>query len=166
MAIEEITDARIAELISIPKEVVRGNPVPSDKGGHLQQNFDAVSADGRHFSIYTRQLKKIEDDFSCGIYWATPGGEKLTLRRYNGSSHLHPNRIEGTDTAGTDDSNSCHIHEATERYIRAGMKPEGYAEPTERYATLRDAVACLVKDCNVVGLVYEEPQMSLLDNEP
>lgn len=160
MAIEEITDREIAELVAVRKEIQSGSSVPTDKGSHLQKNFEAISEDGHRFSIYTRQSKKIANHFSCGLLWHLPSGEKLTLRRYNGPSHLHVNRLESTDT-----SNRCHVHMATERYIQALRKPEGYAEPTDRYSILSEAVGCLIADCNITGLLYEEPQLRLLDDE-
>jgi hypothetical protein len=89
----------------------------------------------------------MEDSFSCGINWVAPNGECLTLKRYNGPSHFHPNHMEGTKT-----SYECHIHIATERYIKANRKPEGFAEATDRYVTLEGAFHCLITDCHISGI--------------
>ena len=72
----------------------------------------------------------MEEDFSCGISWVAPNGETLTLKRYNGSNHNHANHLEKVKLGYT-----CHIHIATEKYISANRKAEGFAEATERYNT-------------------------------
>lgn len=71
----------------------------------------------------------------------------MTLARYNGSSHPHG-----------DISYRPHIHRATEKAILAGRKPESEAEETNRYRTLQGALACLVKDFNVMGLQTQRDQ--------
>ena len=76
-----------------------------------------------------------------------PSGDTLTLVRYNGSSHAHRNKIEGEAVDFI-----CHIHKATERYIKAGMKAESYAEKTELYSTLEGALHQLMLDCNISGI--------------
>lgn len=48
---------------------------------------------------------------------------------------------------------NCHIHLATEKYIKANRKAEGFAEETDRYKTLEGALHCLLSDCNVKGLM-------------
>ena len=59
--------------------------------------------------------------------------------------------------------NQCHVHRATARYIgRLGGQDEGYAEATTRYADLRGALRCLLRDCNVLGLEVEPVQMGML----
>ncbi len=103
----------------------------------------------------------MENDFSCGISWIASNGESLTLARYNGPSHSHPNHIEKTRLGYC-----CHIHKATERYVQANKKPEGFAEETDRYKTLDGALHCLITDCNISGLRTEPEdtnQTSLFD---
>src|SRR5438132_9774066 len=78
---------------------------------------------------------------------AAPGAEELILVRYNGASHPHPNRLEGNRIDFVP-----HIHRATERYLRANLKPEGFAENTTRYTTLSGALHELVNDLHVTGL--------------
>jgi len=48
------------------------------------------------------------------------------------------------------------IHKATERYILANRKPEGFAVKTEKYYTLKGAIHCLVHDCHITGLQTEQ----------
>ena len=80
------------------------------------------------------------------IVFPLHSSKDFLLRRYNGRSHRHKNRIEGTQIDG------FHIHYATERYQLSGFGEEAYAKLTDRYANLNDALRCLLKDAN-----FEEP---------
>ena len=62
------------------------------------------------------------------------------LRRYNGKSHEHTNSIEG------DTFYDWHIHMATERYQGIGAREDAYAEVTDRYNNLDEALSCLFDD--------------------
>ena len=66
------------------------------------------------------------------------------LRRYNGRSHEHTNRIERVTFY------DFHIHEATERYQDLGLDEDAYGEATSRYSDFDTAVQCLVDDCGCV----------------
>lgn len=89
----------------------------------------------------------MEDDFSCGISWIAPNGETLTLKRYNGPGHDHTNRLEKVRLGL-----NCHVHIATEKYIKANKKAEGFAEVTDRYNSVEGALHCLVVDCKISGI--------------
>lgn len=151
MAFESLTDDKIGDLLNCNKKVVNPNVRRKEKEGHEQFNFRVIALDdsGHEFELYKRQNLRegMEDDFSCGISWLAPNGETLTLKRYNGSSHNHPNKIENTKLG-----NNSHIHIATEKYIQANRKPEGFAEITDRYNTLDGALHCLVTDCKISGI--------------
>ena len=147
MGYESLTDEQIVLLLTADKRVTNPASKNSIKPGHNQRNYKVLSNDGHEYTMYVRQNQRIDDDFSCGLLWHMPSGELLTLVRYNGSSHFHPNHIEGTELAFV-----CHIHTATERYINAGRKPESYAEETNRYTTVDGALHCLANDCRITGL--------------
>jgi len=151
MAFESITDLKIGDLLSMPKRVVNPSSRAKLKDGHEQFNFKVRSLGDIEYemTLYTRKNLRegMEDDFSCGLCWNAPNGETLTLVRYNGSSHSHPNHLEKQMV-----SFECHIHRATERYIRANKKPEGFALATQRYQSLNGALHCLVSDCNISGI--------------
>ena len=152
MAFESLTDIQIEELISCPKRLTNPNSRVKQKDGHEQYNYKAISTDGtdREFIVYKRQNMRtgMEDDFSAGLAWLAPNGEAFTLKRYNGSSHEHLNFIEKEKL-----NLACHIHIATEKYIKANRKPEGFAEITERYSTVNGAFHSLITDCNIKGIV-------------
>lgn len=151
MAFESLTDDKIADLLSCPKRLKNPQARIKNKDGHAQLNFMVAALDnsGHEFEVYKRQNLRegMEDDFSCGINWIAPNGESLTLKRYNGPSHNHPNHLENVRLGYT-----CHIHIATEKYIKANRKAEGYAFSTQRYETIEGALHCLVTDCNISGI--------------
>ena len=160
MPFESLTDERIFELLTMAKRI--RNPQARIKKIEGRDQFNYIvkcDNDAEHeFEIFSRQNTRagMEDDFSCGLSWLAPNGESLMLCRYNGSSHSHPNRIENEVLGYV-----CHVHKATERYIRANRKPEGFATETNRYYTLKGAMHCLISDCNISGL-ETEPDMPKL----
>ncbi|AXJ02106.1 hypothetical protein CYPRO_2868 [Cyclonatronum proteinivorum] len=151
MAFEILSDDVIAALLDCPKELVNPQAKKKVRDGHEQVNYKVVSSDKTAcvFSVYKRQNLRegMTDDFSCGISWVAPNGESLTLRRYNGPSHNHFNQLEKYRLGYI-----CHIHEATEKYIKANRKPEGYASETDRFTSLEGAFHCLITDCKISGI--------------
>jgi len=151
MAFESLTDDKIADLLNCPKKLTNPNSKSKDINGNKQTNYRVIALDGSNheFEVYKRQNLRegMEDSFSCGISWVSPTGETLTLKRYNGPSHDHPNHLEKTKLGL-----NCHIHIATEKYIQANRKAEGFAEVTDRYKTLDGALHSLVTDCKISGI--------------
>lgn len=151
MAFESITDEKIEKLLDCPKRLTNPQARKKNKEGHEQVNYKVISLDDsdHKFEIYARQNLRsgMDDDFSCGISWVAANGETLTLKRYNGSSHSHANHLEKTRLEYV-----CHIHIATEKYLHANRKAEGYANETNRYTTLDGALHCLITECNISGI--------------
>lgn len=151
MAFESLTDDKIATLLNCPKKLTNPQSRNKRRDGHEQVNYRVVAEDGtdHEFEVYKRQNLRdgMEDDFSCGISWVAPNGETLTLKRYNGPSHDHPNHLEKVRLGL-----NCHIHMATEKYIKANRKAEGFAEVSDRYNTLEGAFHCLAIDCKIAGI--------------
>ena len=158
MAFESLTDEIIATLLRCPKRVTNPHPRGKQKEGHEQVNMKAVATDGsgHEFEIFKRQNLRdgMEDSFSCGIRWLAPNGESLILARYNGR-HDHPNHLENERLGDT-----CHIHTATERYIQANRKAEGFATATDKYTTVEGALHCLAIDCNISGIATTPDNIS------
>lgn len=151
MAFESLTDDKIADLLNCPKRLTNPQARSKNKEGHEQINYKVTSTDGseHQFEVYKRQnlREEMTEDFSCGISWIAPNGEILTLKRYNGPNHNHPNHLEKVRLGYT-----CHIHIASEKYIKANRKAEGFAEATKRYNTVEGALHCLVTDCKISGI--------------
>jgi hypothetical protein len=149
MSVDIVTDDQIVELIRMEKVIINPNARFVEHCGHNKKNFDVEGDPGYSFTLYIRQNLRggMSDDFSCGLLWHMPSGDRLTLVRYNGPNHFHRNILDKTRLAP-----NCHIHFAREDYIMAGLAPEGHASITDRYKTLEGALHCLVQDCNIANL--------------
>jgi len=140
-----LTDVDIARLLAEPK------PLPVDyqtrlqlraKSGHKERELDVTGEAGSDFQLIVRQSIINPLDFSIILAYSIPKSSVLfRLRRYNGRSHEHTNRLEGITFY------DFHIHTATQRYPDSGYAEEHYAEPTDRYADLNGAIQCLIQDC-------------------
>lgn len=130
------TDDQVTALIQEVK------PLPNDlailvpllrqtKLGHKEAKYEVVGAQENEFAVMLRQSMYNVLDFSVILaYLPKTTNQVFRLRRYNGKSHEHTNRIEKVTFYG------FHIHTATERYQRLDTeRPEPYAEVTDRTAT-------------------------------
>ena len=128
-------------------------PVPADwrnrirlrpKRGHDEQHLDLAGYEGGEFRLILSQNKINSLDFSVILAVRVPGSSQLfRLRRYNGKSQEHANKIEGVKFY------DFHIHVATERYQKFGTREDAYAEPTDRYGDFHGALRCLIDDANL-----------------
>lgn len=155
-----LTEADIAALLSESK------PLPADyrrlletraKRGHKERELPLEGATGNGFRLIIRQSNINPLDFSVILTYQIPSSnQSFRLRRYNGRSHQHSNKLERQTFY------DFHIHTATERYQeRDGFDEDGYAEPTERYATLDAALQCMINDCGFQPPVEANPQLPL-----
>ncbi len=125
-----------------------------EKKAHREADIAIPRVDGSYFKVILRQNSLNPLDFSAILGIVVKGlNQFIKLRRYNGKSHEHRNKLEAEQFYG------FHIHYATERYQNIGFKEELYAIPTERYANLRDALKCLALDCNITFLGSNQIEM-------
>jgi hypothetical protein len=118
--------------------------------------MDLTGQHGSVFRIIIRQGVYNAFDFSVILAYRPPAGPRLfRLRRYNGKSHEHHNRIEG------DRFYDFHVHTATERYQLRGMHEDSFAVPTDRYGDLGGAMEALLLDCGFS--IDRAGQLSWLD---
>lgn len=97
------------------------------KRGHKEAQLDVIGEKGSQFSIVLRQNLQNPLDFTAILAYQIPNTNTLfRLRRYNGKSHEHTNRLERERFYG------FHIHLATERYQQLGLREDAYAQPTNR----------------------------------
>jgi hypothetical protein len=144
-----LTDIEIQDLINerkqmsiAPEELFRNM---RDKRGHRASEHIIPRPDDSTFIIKVRINNENPLDFSVILGYSPANSTKLFLiRRYNGKSHEHKNKLEGEIAFY-----NYHIHTATERYQREGTKEEYYAEETDRYSTVQEALNCLIADCNI-----------------
>lgn len=80
------------------------------------------------------------------MYTLPSTNKAFILKRYNGKSHQHTNKIEQNTFY------DYHIHTATIRYQELGGNIEGYAEVTTAYSTLEGAWKRMETECNFVVL--------------
>lgn len=103
----------------MPKRIInrraRWKRKPAASPVYGQRTFSAQGTEDQEleFEIYQREHLRDRTHFSAGILVRLPDGTRLTLARYNGSSHEHG-----------EISWRQHIHRATERAIREGRKAE------------------------------------------
>ena len=142
-----LTDQEIATFIGEPKHLTgarRRLPPLRAKRGHGQAAALCHGTDGTEFQVVLRRSQANAFDFSAILAVRPPNSNRwFRLRRYNGRSHQHHNKMEGTRIDG------FHIHTATERYQRSGYREDAYAEATDRYADYEGAVRCLVEDASL-----------------
>ena len=128
-------------------------PVPADwnsrvrlrpKRGHHERDLTLRGEEGSEFLLILRQNKVNQLDFSIILAVRVPRSNHLfRIRRYNGKSHEHTNRIEQVTFY------DFHIHSATQRYQDLGTREDAFAEPTDRYADFHGALRCLISDSNL-----------------
>ena len=142
-----LTDQRIAELLGEAKVLPSGLLVASKpmlmRNGHYQKGFEFDAKSGNRFVVKIRQSSLNPMNFSAILGYVIPGTYTVfRLRRYNGKSHFHSNVLE-KQPAFYD----YHVHTATERYQRARLDPDHFAEITTRFWDLESAINSLVNEC-------------------
>jgi hypothetical protein len=140
-----LTDAEIDRLIHEEKllpEHPLGRSLKA-KSGHKEREVDVTGADGSRFRIIVRQSVSNALDFSVILAYRQPNSNTLfRLRRYNGKSHQHTNKLEGNTFY------DFHVHRATEQYQATGLREDAFAEPTSAYADLHSALDCMLRECS------------------
>jgi len=140
-----LSDKEINDLVQEKK------PLPEDyrakiqmraKTGHKERELDVKGEGENEFRLILRQSVINPLDFSIILAYRPPKSNQLfRLRRYNGKSHEHSNIIEGEKFY------NFHIHQATTRYQEIGSNEDSYAEPTDRFSDLNQALSCMLKEC-------------------
>lgn len=151
-----LSDLEIARLIAERKPLPYGlnNPTLVSANRHMRADFAVVADSGEEFKVHLRQSEEDGLDFSAILrYRSRISGTWIILRRYNGKSHEHSNALDEKVRFF-----DYHIHTATERYQRARMNPESYAEVTNRYVDMHGAIECLINDCG-----FYEPELDEYD---
>lgn len=116
------------------------------KCGHQEGKKEILGSQGSQFRVFIRQGVINPLDFSIVLLFDPPHSNKpFILKRYNGKSHEHTNKIEH------DRFYDFHIHTATFRYQEFGLGYEdGYAVVTSSYADLVGAMRCMEIDCGFI----------------
>lgn len=163
MSAVQLTDEDINKLIQIPKplpanykSLLRYRAKPTSEQ-HEEAQFDIESSSERTFRVMIRRNLINPLDFSVILgYIPKERLNILRLRRYNGV-HEHTNKLESMRFRG------FHIHYATQRYQEAGWDIDDYAEPTEKYGTVDQALELYFNECNFIKPEDEKLQPKLLE---
>lgn len=159
MATTVLTDTDIEALLKMPKRVENPGTKQRTEGKHLRRDYRVASNDSKsEFALFVRQSTVLPESFSVGLRWLPKSGEDVMLIRFNGPSHPHSNTIEGERFEFV-----CHVHQATERYLAAGKKDEGFAVPSGDYTTVGGALHCLAARCNISGLNTQADERDLFE---
>lgn len=142
------TDSEIATLLQERKVLPFGLDDRAfrmkPKAGHTEGEATLLGDAGHTYRLILRQNAVFALDFSVILaVRVAESGRWFRLRRCNGRSHEHTNRLEGDRFGG------FHIHEATERYQALGVREDAYAEPTNRYSDFDGAVTCMMRDAYI-----------------
>jgi hypothetical protein len=142
-----ISDARIALFLNekkrLPPDWLRALQLGAPQRGHRCSELEVTGADGNRYEIRLRQATLDPLAFSAILSVLDVDGlRRFRLRRYNGRSHGHRNSLE-KQRFGV----GFHRHTATERYQSAGFQEDTFAEPSDRYATVWEALECLLSEC-------------------
>jgi hypothetical protein len=156
-----LTDGEIQALIDERKPMpdgLAGTRRPKPRPGRSESDHAVVSHAGNVFQVRVRQSTRNPFDFSVILLHQPHGlSEWFRLRRHNGNSHDHSNRIEGSLVTG------FHRHTATERYQERGFREDGYVEPVATYADVNGAIAALLDECGFEQAPTSQP--GLFDQE-
>lgn len=144
------TDAEIAILLNEEKRLPENYSSLIElksKKGHKEREIAITGGNGNAFLVILRQSEINSLDFSVILGYQLPKSNVVfRLRRYNGKSHEHSNRIEGDVFYG------FHVHAATQRYQELGMDEDSYARPSDQYSNIQQALGCLFSDCGFAPL--------------
>ena len=139
-------DDEIESLVHVRKRLPtnwRNRLHPRPKTGHDERRLDVAGVGRSKFRIILRRNHINPLDFPVILAVRVPNSNQLfRLRRYNGNSHEHTNKIEN------EKFHDSHIHLATKRYQERGYREDAYAEVTDRYSDFRGALNCLIRDAN------------------
>lgn len=126
--------------------------------GHIERQYElaAINENSRRYRLFVRHSASNPNVFSVGLC-LIQNEEDLILCRYNSGHHGHKNILEKEKVPAI-----CHQHIATARYIAAGLNVVGYAIARPEYTTVEGALALLLEECNIEGVVNPTSQMSLL----
>lgn len=152
MVLDDATIDRLTREPKPPLELAQLVPTRR-KRAHRETHIEVEGREGSRFRVIVRQLVLDPLDFSVILgYLPSATTRVFHLRRHNGNSHVHTNRLEGTRLRF-----DFHVHVATERYQVAGFKEEDYAEPTDAYSDLPGAIAHMLD-----AAAFEPPEQEVL----
>jgi hypothetical protein len=138
------TDAQIQAMLAESK------PLPNDFGhrlvlkpkpGHKERELDVDGSSSTKYRLILRQANANPLDFSVILAVLVEQSTRVfRLRRYNGKSHEHTNKME------RETFYDFHVHTATERYQAAGYVEDSFAVVSDRYGDFFEALDLMIAE--------------------
>lgn len=141
-------DKEIEKIVSAPKYIPNSVGKAYDwsafklDNGQFRRKIELL-CEGFRLTMAMRQLQDEPLDFSVLLIYYDVRGYKYIVKRYNGDHGLHIDSRTGIEISGP------HIHTISVECQMTTHKDEGYAEPTDRYNTLSEAVDAFIRDLNI-----------------
>lgn len=152
-----ISDAEIKQLLAEPKPLAPNwenklRLTPKAQEAFSQRALALQLSNGHEFSLFLRNNRLSLLDFSVILVFKDTDGSEYILRRHNGAhASIHTNKYEKRLSLPNAELPICfHRHLATERYQRAGLEIDGYAERTDDYSDIRTAQDAMIRDAGFV----------------
>ena len=152
-----LSDAEIQQLLAEPKPLApnwetRLRLKPKAQEAFSQRGLSLQLTNGHEFSLVLRSNRLSPLDFSVILVFKDIDSSEYILRRHNGAhASRHTNEYEKRLSLPNAELPICfHRHFATERYQRAGLKIDGYAERTGDYCDIRTAQDAMIRDAGFI----------------
>jgi hypothetical protein len=152
-----LTDVEIQQLLVEPKPLdpkwdSKLRLRPKTQEVFEQGSYDLCLPNGHEFSLVLRRNRLSPLDFSVILVFKDTDGTEYILRRHNGAHpSKHTNEFEKRLGLPNAQLPVCvHRHLATERYQRAGLKIDGYAERSEDYNDINTAREAMIREAGFI----------------
>jgi hypothetical protein len=168
-----LTDIEIQQLLAEPKPLEpkwesRLRLMRKAQEVFSQRAYSLCLSNGHEFSLVLRSNRLSPLDFSVILVFKDTDGSEYILRRHNGAhSSRHTNEYEKRLGLPNGQLPICvHRHLATERYQRAGLKIDGYAERAKDYNDIKTAQEAMIHEAGfVVPAPDEGAQLAMLGDD-
>ena len=152
-----LSDIEIQQLLAEPKPLLpnwenRLRLMPKAQEAFSQRSLSLPLSNGHEFSLILRSNRLSPLDFSVILVFKDIDGSEYILRRHNGTHpSKHTNEYEKRLSLPNAELPICfHRHLATERYQKAGLRIDGYAEQANDYSDIRTAQDAMIRDAGFV----------------
>jgi hypothetical protein len=168
-----LTDKEIQQLLAEPKPLEpnwknRLRLIQKAQEAFSQREYSLRLSNGHEFRLVLRSNRLSPLDFSVILVFKDTDGSEYILRRHNGAHpSKHTNEYEKRLGLPNAQLPVCaHRHLATERYQRAGLKIDGYAESSSDYNDIKTAQEAMIHDAGfVIPPINEGTQLGLLGDD-
>jgi len=152
-----LSDKEIRQLLTEPKPLVpnwenRLKLVQKPQEAFSQRDLSLHLSNGHEFNLILRSNRLYPLCFSVILVFKDIDGSEYILRRHNGMHpSKHTNEYEKRLNLPNAELPICfHRHLATERYQKAGLKIDGYAEQANDYGDIKTAQYTMIHDAGFI----------------